>query len=118
MAVTAHVKINDENAESIGRPIFDKILHSFLNSDHKKLIQHFPELQKWMTLELFDEAVQNLNPLGELLSSEYSTYSIENAKHSLAWKVRYKNDENKVFWNLLLDDNQDGIKVNGFRFDR
>ncbi|MFK7856016.1 MAG: hypothetical protein AB8B79_18000 [Granulosicoccus sp.] len=118
MAVTAHLKITDENAKSIGRPIFDKIIQSFLNEDREEFIQHFPYLEEWMTVDIFDEAVEVLNRLGELLSSEYSTHSVENGNHLLVWKVQYQNDENKVRWKLHLDDTQEGIKVKGFGFDR
>lgn len=118
MVVTEHLKICDENAESIGRPIFDNIIQSFVNSDREELIQHFPYLHEWMTLEVFDEAVVNLNRLGELLSSEFSTHSIENDNHLLVWKVKYSNDENIVHWKLFLIQNQEDIMVNGFGFDR
>ena len=110
--------ISDANAESIGRPVFDQIIHSFLNEDREEFIQHFPYLDTWMTTEIFDEAVVVLNRLGKLLSSEYSGRSMQNDKHVLTWNVRYDNDDNTVVWDVFLKENQTGIKLNGFRFDR
>lgn len=118
MAVTVHQKISHKNAESIGWPIFDKIIQSFINEDREIFIKHFPYLEEWMTTDIFYEAVDVLNRLGEFLSSEYSTHSIENDNHLLAWKVQYRNDENTVIWGLFLNDSQESIKVAGFRFDR
>ena len=118
MTMTEQIKINDDNAESIGRPIFDRIIRSFQNEKRQDLIQHFPYLDKWMTVEIFDEAVAVLNRLGELVSSEYSTRLTKGDNHVLAWDVDYKNDNNPVRWNLYLNDNQEEIKVNGFEFDR
>jgi len=116
--MTAQLKITDENAESIGRPIFDKVIQSFRNEDREEFIQHFPYLADWMTVEIFDEAVKVLNSLGKLTSIEYSNRSIENDNHLLAWNVQYENDENAVRWKLNLDDSQEEVKVSGFRFDR
>ncbi|ASJ73227.1 hypothetical protein [Granulosicoccus antarcticus] len=116
--MTAQLKICDENAEHIGRPIFDKIIRSFQNSDREELLQYFPYLHEWMTVEIFDEAVEVQNRLGKLLSSKYSSHSIENDNHVLVWKVNYENDENTVHWKLFLIDNQNEVLVNGFAFDR
>lgn len=71
-----------------------------------------------MTFEIFDEAVKILSRLSGLLSSEYSTHSIENDNHLLVWNVQYENDEKIVHWKLFLDDNQEEIMVKGFAFDR
>lgn len=116
--MAAHLKINSKNAESIGTPIFDNIIQAFSNSDRDDLIQHFPELQDWMTLQLFDEVSTHLNTLGEVLSREYSTYSSKDDIHSLTWKTQYTIDENTVNWLLKLDDCPEGIKVHGFSYDR
>ena len=116
--MTIHLKISHENAETIGGPIFDKIIHSFTKNDRDDFIQQFPYLEEWMTAEIFDEAVEVLNRLGAVISSEYSAHSIEKSNHLLTWKVQYKNDKNKVVWDLFLDDKQEDIKVSGFRFDR
>jgi len=52
MATRTELKICHENTESIGRPIFDRLIQLFLNSEHEGLIQTFPELQQWMTPEI------------------------------------------------------------------
>ena len=116
--MAAHAKISDENAESVGRPIFNKVLRSLLNSDREELVQHFPELQNGMTVELFDEASENVKPLGSPLSIEYSAHTAQSNSHVLFWKVQYKNDVSKVHWKLHLSDNQDAVEVTGFGFDR
>lgn len=116
--MTTHEAINDENAESVGTPILEKILHSFVYKDREALIQHFPYLHEWMTEEIFNEAVDALNRLGTLISTEYSNHSIKNENHLLSWNVHYRNDAKKVVWELFLIDHQREIRVNGFRFDR
>lgn len=118
MAMTVKLKISDENAESIGRPIFDKIIQLFKNEDREEFIRYFPYLKDWMTAGIFDETVEALNRLGKLLSIEYSSRSIEKGNHILAWNVQYENDENTVHWKLNLDDNHEEPMVSGFRFDR
>jgi len=116
--VTSPQKITDENAESIGRPIFDKVIKSFINSNREEFIQHFPYLDDWITVDIFDEAVNALNRLGELQSTEYSTRTIKNENHVLLWNAHYKNDENTVHWKLFLDDSREQTIVKGFEFDR
>lgn len=116
--MTTQLKIMDENAEPIGRPILDKIIQSFVHEDREEFIQHFPYLQDWMTVEIFDEAVVVLHRLGEPLSIEYSSRSIERDKHRLHWKVQHRNDESPVNWEMFLDDSQEEIQLKGFRFDR
>lgn len=119
IAVTAQLKIRDENAESIGRPIFDNIIQSFVNSDREEFLQHFPYLREWMKVEIFDEVVEALSRSGEFISSDYSSHTTKkDDTHILVWKVNYKNDDNVVHWNLYLDDSQEKIMVRGFEFDR
>ncbi len=116
--MAAHLKISNANAEAIGRPLFDNVIQSFVDVDRDAFITHFPYLDTWMTVEIFDEAVEVLRRLGKLLTSEFSNHSISNNGHSLVWDVTYQNDENCVHWTLHLDDAQETIKVTGFSFDR
>jgi len=111
-------KITNENAESIGRPIFDKIIQSFVSADYQELIRRFPELQNKMTKDLFDEAVGNIRPLGNVLSIQYSTHNLKNDSHLIVWNVRYSQDKEGVLWTLHLADDQEEIKVTGFGFNR
>ena len=71
-----------------------------------------------MTQEIFYEAVDVLNRLGPLLSSEYVTHTIKNDSHLLSWQLQYQDDEKPVLWRLFLKDGNAGIIVNGFDFDR
>jgi len=110
--------ITDENAEFIGKPIFEKIIQSHEKGDHKKLIQCFPELQNKITQDIFEEAVGNLKPLGKVLSKHYLTHSLKNDNHLIVWKVKYSRDDEDVLWNLHLSDDEKEIKVMGFGFNR
>jgi len=116
--MTEPSRITNENAATIGKPMFEKIIQSFVKSDRANLIQHYPELQNWMTAELFDEAAQNLNRLGEVRSIAFASYEKKDDHHLLLWLVDYSDDENDVLWNLHLNDDQDEIKVMGFGFNR
>lgn len=112
------MKITNDNAESIGRPIFDKVLQSFANSDRNELIKHFPELTHWMTTEIFDETVGVLKRLGECTSIHFSSYADGNDHSELYWNVRYSQDEEDVLWKLNLSEIRENITVGGFSFNR
>ena len=110
--------ISDENAESIGSPILKKVIQSFMDSDREQLIQNFPELDKWMTPEVFDEAVENLKPMGQILSKGFLARLNQIDHHLLVWKICYEKEDEDLLWYLYLTDVTADIKVAGFAFSR
>lgn len=115
--MTIDLPITDDNAESIGRPILNKIIESLSASDHEQIIRDFPELKEQLASGVFLEAAKNVETMGELLSIEYLARLNKVENHLLLWKIAYRKSDIHLAWYLSLADEDGTVKVTGFGFD-
>jgi len=113
--------LNDDNSESIGRPLIDSLLRSLMASDFELYCQSLPEVSAEKLAEqreIFDEAVGVLKPMGDMISFQYLAHSRIANIHTLFWKVFYqKEDENLLFQSMLSEDKAEAT-IKGWGFDR
>ena len=110
-------KINDKNAEMIGRPIIEGIVEAHSNSDYDKLIYLVPGMKGKFPQEDFQGAVSALKPLGKVLSIEYLAQFPKAKEHLVLWRVKYELGEEDIFWHLYLSDKGEEIRAVGLFFD-
>jgi len=110
-------RINDDNAELIGRPIIEGIVEAYSNSDYDKIIELIPSAKGKLLQENFNRASSNLKALGRVLSIEYLAYFSKIKEDLVLWRVKYEAGEDDIFWHLHLSANKEKIEVVGMAFD-
>ena len=110
-------RINNENAELIGRPIIEGIIEAHSNSDYDKLVEIVSGMKGKLPQEKFNGAASTINKLGKVLSIEYLAYFSKVKEDLLLWRVRYELGEDDVFWHLYLSANEEEIRAVGLLCD-
>ena len=110
-------RINDENAELVGRPIIEGIIEAYSDSDYDKLFEFIPSARGKILQEDFNRASSALKALGKVLSIEYLAYFSKIKEDLVIWRVKYEVGEDDVFWHLILSANKEEIEAVGMAFD-
>jgi len=119
--LTEDATLNSADTESIGRPIIKTILNALMTSDFDLYCQSLSELSADKlsdNQELFDEAVRVLKPMGNMMSFHYVACVNINDLHTQFWKVRYQKEDENLLFQIMLSDDEDGVKVKGWGFDK
>ena len=110
-------RVNNENAELIGRPIIEGIIEAHSNSDYDKLIELVSGMKGKFSQEEFNEAASAVKALGRVLSIEYLACFSKVKEDLLLWRVKYELGEDDIFWHLYLSANEKEIRAVGLLFD-
>lgn len=110
-------RVNNENAELIGRPIIEGIIEAHSNLNYNKLIELVSGMKGKLSKEEFDEAASAVKALGRVLSIEYLACFSKIKEDLLLWRVKYELGEDDVFWHLYLSANEKEIRAVGLLFD-
>lgn len=110
-------RVNNENAELIGRPIIEGIIEAHSNSDYDKLVELVSGMKDNFSQEEFNGAASAVKALGRILSIEYLAYFSKAKEDLLLWRVKYELGEDDVFWHLYLSANENEIRAVGLLFD-
>ena len=110
-------RINDENAELIGRPIIEEIIKAHSDTDYDKIIELIPSAKGKLLPENFNRGSARLKELGEVLSIEYLAHFSKIKEDLVMWRVKYEFAEDDIFWHLFLTANKEEIEVAGMAFD-
>jgi len=113
--MTLSDKICDDNAESIGQPLFDRYMLWFINSDYSGLVNESPKIEESMPRERFDKKIEYLKPLGKPISNKYLARLNHIDYHDLYWKVRYESQQD-ILWKLSLAEVDGKITPIGMEF--
>ena len=107
--MTLSKKVDDDNAECIGQPLFERYIQFFSDADHQGLIKDAPEIEGMMPQGRFEKKVENIKPLGDPTSNEYLARLNRIDCHDLYWKVQYESQQD-VLWKLSLAE-VDGVII-------
>jgi len=101
-------KINDKNAESIGRPILDKAIRLLGESEHTQFLEYFSNLRGFENQGKFTEAAGYLEHLGDRRSVVYLDHLIKPDWNLLLWIVKGQ-DSGKalMLWMELIEEKGD-----------
>ncbi len=110
-------RINNENAEFIGRPIIEGIIETHSNLDYDKLVELVPGMKGKFPQEEFNGAASAVKALGKVLSIEYLAYFSKIKEDLVLWRVKYELGEDDVFWHLYLSANEKEIRAVGLLLD-
>ena len=116
-------QMQEENAESLGTPIIEKLIQSVSTQNFDLYCQILPKTLKESSdeiLEIFNEAATALKPMGIVISIKYLAHTKIDDVHRLIWKVQYQKDDEDLLWQLMLTDGEvEGEMIfMGWSFDR
>ena len=104
-------KIENKNAEKIGRPIIECLTEAYVTSDYNYMSKNFPELTKGITQEIFSEGVKDLKPMGKVSSIDFLGLFNKTDEQILLWKVRYEKLGDDVLWHIFLTEHGSELKT-------
>ncbi len=108
--------INDENAESIGRPFLVKALDLVTQSNQTKFHECFPGLRLYNGLEKFDDAADHLRLLGNAPTVEYLDQLIKPDWNVLLWRLESQYSDNALMVRQELTETKDELKLSHLSF--
>jgi hypothetical protein len=104
-------KIENKDAEKIGRPIIECLTKAYETSDYNFMSKNFPELTKSITQEIFSEGVKDLKPMGKVSSIDFLGLFNKTDEQLLLWNVRYEKLGNDVLWHIFLTEHDSELKT-------
>jgi len=104
-------KIENENAEKVGRPIIECLTEAYVTSDYGFMSKNFPELTMEITQEIFNEGVKDLKPMGNVSSIDFLGLFDKTDEQVLLWKVRYEKLGGDVLWHIFLTEHDGELKT-------
>ncbi len=110
-----HRPLDNEFIVSVANPMLEAVIRLHEKPDYAGYIDKFPHLEGQ---EFFDEAVQNLKPVGRMKSIEYLAHFYKPSHYILAWKVQYEKEDEDLLWELHLSDLNGESNLIGLGFSR
>lgn len=104
-------KIENENAEKIGRPIIECLTEAYVTSDYNSFSKNFPELTKGITQEIFSKGVKDLKPMGKVSSIGYIGLFNKTDEQVMLWNVRYEKLGDDVLWHIFLTEHGSALRT-------
>lgn len=104
-------KIDDKNAETIGLPFVEHVVHLLAQSDQAQFMESYPGLRVYEGQETFDEAVESLKQMGDLPSVYYLDQLIKPGWNILLWRVKCQDSDKALMLRMELTEYEGDIKL-------